>query len=140
MEINRILLVVKDFDSVANLAEFAFIIAKQTGASITGMHIIEVPYQVPRDAVFVEEEEIANDTLEKIGLIARKNKIRFAKKIRNARTAADGILDEAEEGKYDLIVMGISRRSALEKIFREDVIKKVIKEAPCEVCIVRRGK
>jgi nucleotide-binding universal stress UspA family protein len=50
---------------------------------------------------------------------------------------ANLIIQKAQEGKYDRIVMGSTGRNALEKVLMGSTAAKVVAHAPCEVTIVR---
>ncbi len=47
------------------------------------------------------------------------------------------ILEAAQEENCDLIIMGRHRRSGLRRLFGDNVVKRVIDEAPCPVLVVR---
>jgi nucleotide-binding universal stress UspA family protein len=51
--------------------------------------------------------------------------------------AHDEIVREAEQGDYDLIVMGPNPMKGLRRIWTEDVTAQVIELAPCPVLVVR---
>lgn len=46
------------------------------------------------------------------------------------------ILEVAEEERCDLIIMGAQKHNWLKKFFSENVVEKVINQAPCPVLIV----
>jgi nucleotide-binding universal stress UspA family protein len=53
--------------------------------------------------------------------------------------AHDEIVREAEQGDYDLIVMGPNPSSGLRRLLTEDVTAQVIEIAPCPVLVVRES-
>lgn len=46
------------------------------------------------------------------------------------------ILEVAEEERCDVIIMGAKKRSWLRKLFGDNVVEKVISQAPCPVFVV----
>ena len=50
---------------------------------------------------------------------------------------ANLIIQKAQEGKFDRIVMGSTGRNALEKVLMGSTAAKVVAHAPCEVTVVR---
>ncbi|MGA9756419.1 MAG: universal stress protein [Desulfobaccales bacterium] len=50
---------------------------------------------------------------------------------------ANLIIQKAQDGKFDRIVIGSTGRNALEKIFMGSTAAKVVAHAPCEVTVVR---
>ena len=50
---------------------------------------------------------------------------------------ANLIIQKAQDGKFDRIVIGSTGRSALERIFMGSTAAKVVTHAPCEVTVVR---
>jgi len=50
---------------------------------------------------------------------------------------ANLIIQKAQDGKFDRIVMGSTGQNALEKILMGSTAAKVVAHAPCEVTVVR---
>jgi len=50
---------------------------------------------------------------------------------------ANLIIQKAQEGKFDRIIMGSTGMNALEKIIMGSTASKVVAHAPCEVTVVR---
>jgi nucleotide-binding universal stress UspA family protein len=50
---------------------------------------------------------------------------------------ANLIIQKAQDGKYDRIVIGSTGQNALERIFMGSTASKVVAHAPCEVTVVR---
>ncbi|MBI5640379.1 MAG: universal stress protein [Nitrospirae bacterium] len=46
------------------------------------------------------------------------------------------IIEVAEEERCDIIIMGAKRRTWMRKIFGDNVVEKVIRQAPCPVLVV----
>jgi len=50
---------------------------------------------------------------------------------------ANLIIQKAQEGKYDRIILGSTGMSALDKVLMGSTAAKVVAHAPCEVTVVR---
>jgi nucleotide-binding universal stress UspA family protein len=50
---------------------------------------------------------------------------------------ANLIINKAQEGKFDRIIMGSTGMSALERVLMGSTATKVVAHAPCEVTVVR---
>ena len=50
---------------------------------------------------------------------------------------ANLIIQKAQEGKFDRIILGSTGMTALDKVFMGSTAAKVVAHAPCEVTIVR---
>lgn len=50
---------------------------------------------------------------------------------------ANLIIQKAQEGKFDRVIMGSTGRNAIEKVLMGSTAAKVVAQAPCEVTIVR---
>lgn len=50
--------------------------------------------------------------------------------------ADEKIVEVAEDEKCDLIIMGAGRKNWLRRLFRKNVVEKVINQAPCPVLVV----
>ena len=59
------------------------------------------------------------------------------KKLIKVGTAHPEIAEEAENGRYDLIVMGHRGLNPVKRFFMGSVAKRVIEDAPCSVLIVK---
>lgn len=140
MEIKKVLIPAVGHAHSRMMAAFAMDIAKRYNASVTAMYVVEVPAGLPIDAALPEEAEEGERVVEEVRRMGEREGMTVATKIVNARSAADAIVDEAEAGGYDLIVLGVSRRRALAQLLYGDVVSEVMKRAPCMVCVGRVGK
>ncbi|MBF0458274.1 MAG: universal stress protein [Nitrospirae bacterium] len=58
-------------------------------------------------------------------------------KLKQGRNAASEIIDEIENGGYNLVIIGASKRSGLSRIFLSSEVQKVVVHAPCSVLVAR---
>ena len=56
------------------------------------------------------------------------------------RRATDAIITEAASGKYDLIILGATRRYFLKQLIKGNPVERILKEAPCDVIVWRPVK
>jgi len=61
-------------------------------------------------------------------------------KVSISRRATDAIITEAASGKYDLIILGASRRYFLKQLIKGNPVERILKEAPCDVIVWRPVK
>ncbi|HIE31950.1 MAG TPA: universal stress protein [Methanosarcinales archaeon] len=56
------------------------------------------------------------------------------------RSATDAIIREAASEKYDLIILGATRRYFLRQLIDGNPVEKIIKKTPCDVIVWRPAK
>jgi nucleotide-binding universal stress UspA family protein len=120
----------------ARAAEYVISFAKTYRGSVTALHVIYVKPPRTLDAKSVKKEmarqaEICFRPLRKV------RGIKLNTKILVSRSIADAILDEAQEGEYDLIVMGSKGITGLKRVLLGSVCEEVVRRAPCPVLVVR---
>jgi universal stress protein A len=131
-----------DFSAYSNDAlDYAATLAKQFGAEIVLVHVIESMYYSVTDTFTVVDhlwalEKTAGALLDNArAQLAEKN---VAVKSRLASgSAADEILKAAAEEKADLIVMGTRGRTGVSHLLLGSVAERVVRQANCPVLTVR---
>lgn len=136
----RILVPTSGYRHAEEGARFAIPIARDLGAEIVALYVIEVPPNLPLHAVIPEDVEKGSHALDKVRQIVRPTGVRVSTKMANARTAAQGILDELAENRYELLVLGISTRGRMKRLLFGNVVEEVLRKATCPVCIVQSAK
>ena len=137
MNIEKILVPTSGLRHAEMVAELAIDIARIHGATLTAFYVIEIPMHLPQDAQFPEEVKKGEEATRKIQQIGKPHGILVNTKVINARKVSDAVLEEAETGRYDLIMLGVSSRKLLRKVFFGDAVNEVVKKAPCMVCVVK---
>jgi Kef-type K+ transport system membrane component KefB/nucleotide-binding universal stress UspA family protein len=106
----RILVPISGTERSIRAAEFAFLIAKVTGCSITVLYIRD-----PRSALLPprlsDSRNLHMEAFETIDEIARYNEVKVEKIVQEGNSPELSILRHARAGRYNLIVMGVSRRA-----------------------------
>jgi nucleotide-binding universal stress UspA family protein len=113
--------------------------AEKQGAQVT---LMSVAYYV---GDFDEMPPYVQEKLEAEARAAlKKSKAVFDQKGINVETAleagmvpANNIINMAEKGKFDRIIMGSTGLSGLGRVFMGSTAAKVVAHAPCEVTVVR---
>jgi Kef-type K+ transport system membrane component KefB/nucleotide-binding universal stress UspA family protein len=108
----RILVPTSGTERSTRAAEFAFLIARVIGCSITVLYIRD-----PRSTQSVQRLSDSGDgnghvdAFEAIDEIARYNEVQVDKIVQEGNSPELAILRQARKGRYNLIVLGVSRRA-----------------------------
>ena len=128
---------VTDAASAVSATAVACRLAADRRASLTAVAVVEVPPELPLDALMVEEEERADGLLR----LARAEADRFgvANEIRivRSRQAGEAIVEAARSAPTDLIVIVAERRPRPGRrgpVFAPEVAT-VLEHAPCRVLV-----
>ena len=128
--------------------EAGIALAKETGARITGCHVIDAvparlyaaPYRGEEQAIAQFEELQLNAARTHVAEIARKAQsqgVDFEPVVETAPTAYEGIVRAAEERKCDLILMSSHGRRGLARLALGSVTDKVIQLSKIPVLVYR---
>ena len=143
MELESILVPTDGSDNAYMAMDLAVDLAKQSGANITSVYVVDRKPGVA--APDIEQCEIVTETARKeaeTALIIMKSKadaagITFTEKILTGNPA-DAIVKESEN--HDMIVMTSVGRSGLAKAFMGSVSQKVVAHAACPVLVIKPGR
>ncbi len=121
-------------------ARYAISLAKQTGASIIVLNVVD---EVVRSMMSVEDIEsfmnAANSYLSKVEKEIKEQGVPVSKSVKLGKTA-DEIIKEAEESGADLIIMASHGRTSLQSAVMGSVTSSVVhKEQNIPVLIIREG-
>ncbi|MBK7860328.1 MAG: universal stress protein [Archangiaceae bacterium] len=144
IKISRILLPV-DFSPPAETAlEYAMVLANSLGASITLLHIMQVPNGmvgiVPGatiDGDVVAATDLARERLASLAAPLRARGFdRVDEQLVTNVATIQGILDHARTGDYQLIVMATHGRTGAARLLMGSVTEQVLRNATCPVLTV----
>jgi nucleotide-binding universal stress UspA family protein len=113
-------------------------LARNRGATITAVSVIEVPPLLPLEAHMREEEQDARRLLSTAEAVADSYGISMTSRILRAREAASAIVEQAETLEVEAIALGAERRPrcrARAPVFGRTV-QEVLKHAHCRVIVV----
>lgn len=116
-------------------------IVHQHHVGITLVYVVEVVQAMPLDAELPDEIDRGELILNRAEQFARtqpNHKLTsVSTDLLQARSAGAAIVDEAIERKVDAIVMAATNRAIHGKVTMGDTVAYVLKNAPCDVIIVR---
>ena len=95
-----------------DMVQFAARLAKSYGATVTALNVIEIPPTLPLDTFFPEKLAAADSIMEQTQAIGREYEVPVRAQIKQGRSAGEAIVEEANEGRYDLIILGPRPRAA----------------------------
>jgi APA family basic amino acid/polyamine antiporter len=118
--------------------DFACRLAAERRASIVALTAIEVPLDLPLDAVLPDDVREANEQLDEARAIGDSYGVRVIARIARTRNIGRAIVDEAIRRHSEIIVMAGPRRMRLQRGRRQifgDAVDFVLRHAPCRVMV-----
>lgn len=140
MPYRRILLPVKEARPDSPFFTLAFSIARQGGAKVFLIYIIEVPRRYPVDAELPDETDMGEKVLRKVEDMFRESHIEVEADILQARDAGPAIVKEAVEQGVDLILMELPYRQEHGRFSVGNTTLFVLEHAPCPVLVLRQPR
>ena len=113
-------------------------IAKPAKATVVGIHVIEVRWNLPLDAVLEPELDRGEEMLASAVRVAEQVGLTLDTELLQAREAAAAIIDTAVERKCDLIVVAMPFRKRLGRVYVGRTVENVYVNAPCAVLAYRQ--
>lgn len=119
-------------------SKYAIFLAKKCGASLTALHVISVepPKKLGTESIEKEKTKQAELCFRSIEERAKAEGVELKTKILVSRSIGDTILEEADEGNYDIIIMGSHGISGFKKFLLGSVSEAVVRKAALPVLIV----
>lgn len=137
MQYKRILIALSGSVVDPDLVRVAAALAKPVRAEVVAVHVIEVRWNLPLDAVLDAELDRGERLLEEATKIARTVGIALETEVLQAREAAAAIIDSARERRADLIIVGSPYRRRLGRVHIGRTTQTVYEKAPCAVLAYR---
>jgi APA family basic amino acid/polyamine antiporter len=109
--------------------------AKEHGAELTALYVIEIPEALPLETFLVDQLQRADEALARAEAIARESGVAARPKVLQAREAGATICEVAREEGCDLIILGAARRAP--SLGR--TVESVLRSAPCRVWVCTPG-
>ncbi len=138
MKVGRILIALAGSAVDPDVISFASAIARPAKAKVSAVHVIEVRWNLPLDAVLDADVARGEDILQHGEAIARKSGVDLETELLQAREAAAAIVDTASERKSDLIVLGMPYRKRMGRVYVGRTVQNVYLRAPCAVLAYRQ--
>jgi nucleotide-binding universal stress UspA family protein len=115
-------------------------LAEKQGAQVT---LMSVAYYVQGDfdsmPMNIQDklEDEARNALKKAKALFDAKNLPVETVLESGLVPANLIINKAQEGKFDRIIVGSTGMSALERVLMGSTAAKVVAHAPCEVTVVR---
>jgi len=115
--------------------------ARQAGAPLTLVHVVQFPVLVPEpalDPAYLNALMAAGE--EQLAAWKREAEEAGVSEVRTENRPGapwDQIVTVAVEGQHDLIVMGTHGRTGIRRVLIGSVAENVVRHAPCSVLVVR---
>jgi CIC family chloride channel protein len=137
MKIERILLPLAGAAFDADVVRLAAAIGKPVKAKVLAVHVIEVKWNMPLDAVLEDEMVRGEQLLDQAEEIGKSAGVEIETELLQARTAWSAIIDTAQQRDVDLIIVGMPYRKRLGKVSVGSTVQNVFVNASCRVLAVR---
>jgi nucleotide-binding universal stress UspA family protein len=121
-----------------DVIEFAIALGRANKSKITAVHVIEVKWNMPLDAVLDAELERGEEVLALAEKVAEKLGAHISTEVLQAREAAAAIVDTAVEQHSELILLGMPYRRRLGRVYVGRTVEEVYVKAPCAVLAYRQ--
>ncbi len=121
-----------------DVIEYAIALGRAHKAKITAVHVIEVRWNMPLDAVLDAELERGEEILALAEKVAAKLGAHLTTEVLQAREAAAAIVDTAVEQHSELILLGMPYRKRLGRVYVGRTVEEVYVKAPCAVLAYRQ--
>jgi nucleotide-binding universal stress UspA family protein len=138
MQVRRVLVPLGGTSVDPDVIRTAVTLAKASKAEVIAIHVIEVRWNMPLDAVLEAETERGEVLLDDAAKLASQSGLTIETELLQAREAAAAIIDTAREKKADLIVLGMPFRKRLGRVYVGRTVQNVYVGAPCAVLAYRQ--
>lgn len=138
MQLKRILVAVAGTGVDPDVIRLAVSLAKPAKAAVTAVHVIEVRWNLPLDAVLERELDSGEEMLDKVAKLALQAGLHLDTELLQAREAASAIIDTARERSADLVLLGMPYRTRLGRVYVGKTVQNVYVGAPCAVLAYRQ--
>jgi universal stress protein A len=140
VRLKRILVPIDFSESSRKAARYACSFAKQYGAEILLLHVVE-PVPPQPEVAISENGLLANELEEEAAKKLTEWRVRVARQPMktSVRTGIpqQEIVGIADEHRIDLIILGTHGRTGLAHFFLGSTAEQVVRHAPCPVMVVR---
>src|SRR5437763_2545271 len=138
MQLRRIVVPLAGSSVDPDVIRVAATLAKPSKADVFAIHVIEVRWNLPLDAILDKETEQGELLLEQATKIGAQAGVTIDTELLQAREAAAAIVDTARERKADLIVLGMPFRRRLGRTYVGRTVQGVDVGAHCAVLAYRQ--
>jgi APA family basic amino acid/polyamine antiporter len=111
-------------------------LAEERGSTVSVVHVVRVPLDLPLDAPMLDAEERAEASIAEAKLLASEHNVNVEGEIVRARALGEAIVEQARKRDVDLIVLGSAPRWRRQSRFFSPTVDYVLRRATCEVMVV----
>jgi nucleotide-binding universal stress UspA family protein len=138
MQPKRVLVALAGTSADPDMLRLVASIAKSAKAEVIGIHVIEVRWNLPLDAVMEPELDRGEELLASAKKVASQAGFELDTELLQARDAAAAIVDTAVERKVDLVVVAMPYRKRMGRVYVGKTVENVYVNAPCAVLAYRQ--
>lgn len=138
MQLKRILVAIGGTGVDPDVIRLALALARPAKSEIVAVHVIEVRWNLPLDAVLEAELDHGEDVLGAAARLAEQGGQKIETELLQARDAAAAIIDTARERRADLVLIGMPYRTRLGRVYVGKTVQNVYVGAPCAVLAYRQ--
>jgi len=138
MQPRRILIALAGTSVDPEVIRVAVALGKPAKAEIVAIHVIEVRWNLPLDAILESESEHGEGVLDDAVKVAEQAGAHLETELVQAREAAAAIIDTARDRKSELIVLGMPFRKRLGRVYVGKTVQSVYVGAHCAVLAYRQ--
>lgn len=138
MQLKRILVAIGGSSVDPDVIRLSLTLARPAKAEIVAVHVIEVRWNLPLDAVLDPELDHGEQVLGAAAKIAEKGGQRIETELLQARDAAAAIIDTARERRADLVLLGMPYRTRLGRVYVGKTVQNIYVGSPCAVLAYRQ--
>jgi nucleotide-binding universal stress UspA family protein len=138
MQLKRIVVALGGASVDADVIRVATTLARASKAEVIAVHVIEVRWNLPLDAILEAETERGEILLDLATTLAEQHGVKLETELLQARDPAAAIVDTARERDADLIVLGMPYRRRLGKTYVGRTVQDVYTNAHCAVLAYRQ--
>jgi nucleotide-binding universal stress UspA family protein len=138
MQPKRVLVALAGTSADPDMLRLVASIAKPAKAEVIGIHVIEVRWNLPLDAVMEPELDRGEELLASAKKVASQAGFDLDTELLQARDAAAAIVDTAVERKVDLVVVSMPYRKRMGRVYVGKTVENVYLNAPCAVLAYRQ--
>lgn len=132
-KVNKILIPSSGADTSIRSIELGLVIAKDTGADITCLSVVEKSRATDESSA-EQAQKHAEDITDSASQLAEAFEVKMETLVKEADNAADEIIAIAKEISADAIILGGQRRPT-GNLFLGQIVDKVLAEADCPVAV-----
>ncbi|HEX9436670.1 MAG TPA: universal stress protein [Candidatus Limnocylindria bacterium] len=121
-----------------DVVRLAVTLGRPSKAQLLGVHVIEVRWNLPLDAVLEPELDRGEELLTKAARVAEQAGGHLETELVQAREASAAIIDTARERGADLVLLGMPYRKRLGRTYVSRTVEEVYLGAPCAVLAYRQ--